>query len=232
MNHSKLLPSDRPYERFVKQGAGTLSDAELLAIIIRTGTVDKDAMDIAADILSLGAGFGKGLIGLFDVSIEELLKIKGVGIVKAVKLKALAELSMRMHRECAKDGFNANDPGTVADYFMEDMRHLEYEQVVLAAIDSKGCLISHKIISSGSVNKSLLSPRTVFIESFRMKAVYIILLHNHPSGDPNPSDSDLSLTEVISELGDKLEIRLLDHIIIGDNCYYSFRENNLLDCSF
>jgi len=231
MNHTKSDYYDMPYERFVRYGASTLSESELLAIIIRTGTADRSAIDIAKEVLRLCADTGKGLIGLYDVSIDELSKIKGVGSVKAIKLKVLAELSMRMHRECARIGFNACAPETVAQYFMEDMRHLDYEQVVLAAIDSKGCLISQKLLSVGSVNQSLLSPRSVFLESLKMKAVYIILLHNHPSGDPSPSDTDIKLTNTIAELGEKLEIRLLDHIVIGDNKYYSFRENNLLDFS-
>lgn len=231
MNHSATSDIDMPYERFERCGAGALSESELLAIIIRTGTSNRNAMDIAREVLALGASNGKGLIGLYDVSLDELSEIKGIGKVKAVKLKALAELSMRMHRECARAGFNACSPSTVAQYFMEDMRHLDYEQVILAAVDSRGYLIRHKILSVGSVNKSLLSPRTVFIESLKMKAVYIILLHNHPSGDPAPSETDIELTKDIEELGNKLEIKLLDHIVIGDNRYYSFRENNCLDCS-
>lgn len=232
MNHTNFDVSDMPYEKFMRFGPATMSDSELLAIIIRTGTAHKSALDIAREVLALGTNTGKGLIGLYDVSVEDLANIKGVGSVKAVKLKALAELSMRMHKECVKSGFNACAPETVAQYFMEEMRHLEYEQVILAAIDSKGCLISQKVLSVGSVNQSLLSPRTVFLESLRMKAVYIIILHNHPSGDPSPSDTDIRLTEAIAELGEKLEIKLLDHIVIGDNRYFSFREHDLLDCSF
>ncbi|MCQ2493095.1 MAG: DNA repair protein RadC [Lachnospiraceae bacterium] len=231
MNHHNNDYSELPYERFVRYGASALSEGELLAIIIRTGTKDKNAVDIAREILSMSQENGKGLIGLYDLTIDELSKIKGVGSVKAIKLKALAELSMRMHKECARQSFNACAPETVARYFMEDMRHLDYEQVILAAIDAKGNMISHKVLSVGSVNQSLLSPRTVFLESLRMKAVYIILLHNHPSGNPDPSETDIKLTKNIEELGEKLEVRLLDHIVIGDNCYYSFRENNLLEFS-
>lgn len=229
MNHIKLDYDDMPYERFIRYGAQALSDSELLAIILRTGTKDKNAIQLAKEVLTLGCYPRTGLLGLYDVSVDELLKIKGVGNVKAVKLKSLAELSMRMHKECARVGLNVNSPETVANYFMEELRHLPNEQVVLAAVDSKGCIIAQKILSVGCVNRSLLSPRTVFIEGLKMNAVYIILLHNHPSGDPNPSEMDIELTTDIAELGNKLEIKLLDHIIIGDNRYYSFREHNLLD---
>lgn len=230
MNHIKNDYFDRPYEKFVRYGASALSESELLAIIIRTGTRDHSAIEIARDVLKLGSYPRTGLLGLYDVSVDELSKIKGVGSVKAIKLKALAELSMRMNKESAKASFIASAPSSVAGYFMEEMRHLEHEQVMLAAIDSKGSLLSQKILSVGSVNKSLLSPRTVFLESLRMKAVYIIILHNHPSGDPQPSESDIKITKDIAELGDMLDIRLLDHIVIGDNCYYSFQEHRLISC--
>ena len=217
--------NDMPYEKFVKYGASSLSESELIAIILRTGTRDKSALELAREVLSLGTFPRNGLLGLYDISLEDLQAIKGVGEVKAVKLKALTELSMRMHRACASQGFKATSPESVADYFMEELRHLENETVVLCGLDTKSQLLFHTRISEGSVNTSLISPRTVFIEALSRRAVYIILLHNHPSGDPEPSRTDMEFTDRVAALGKMLEIRLLDHIIIGDNIYYSFKEN-------
>ena len=219
---------DLPYEKFVKYGAASLSESELIAIILRTGTKDKSAVELAKEVLSLGAYPRSGLLGLYDIRLEDLKEVRGVGPVKAIKLKALTELSMRMHRACASRGFRANSPESVADYFMEELRHLENETVVLCGLDTKSQLMFHTRISEGSVNTSLISPRTVFIEALSRRAVYIILLHNHPSGDPEPSSADIEFTERVGRIGKMLEIRLLDHIIIGDNIYYSFKENDML----
>ncbi len=219
---------DKPYEKFVLYGPSALSESELIAIILRTGTRHADAVEIARRVLSLGRSPREGLLGLYDVSLEELRSVKGVGEVKAIKLKALTELSMRMHKACAKQRFTATDPAAVADYFMESMRHLDRENVFLACLDSKSNLIYESRLSEGTVNMSLISPRNVFIEALSRHAVSIILLHNHPSGDPMPSMMDREFTERIRELGELLEIRLLDHIVIGDNRYYSFKEQSEL----
>lgn len=230
--NNAVIKNDLPYERFLSMGPASLSESELLAIILRTGTRDISAVEVARKVLSLSKYPRCGLLGLYDLSVEELASVKGIGPVKAVKLKALAELSMRMHTATAAIGFNAASPASVAGYFMEQLRHLERENVVLACLDTKGTLIAQKRLSEGSVNLSLISPRIVFIEALTMHAVNIILLHNHPSGDPSPSLEDISLTEDIGMLGDKLGIRLLDHIIIGDNRYYSFEEHGLMNpCS-
>jgi DNA repair protein RadC len=223
--------TDQPYEKYVKYGPGALSDAELLAIILRTGTKESDAAEVASEVLSLGKYPREGLLGLYDLSVSELKEIKGVGDVKAIKLKALAEISMRIHKASALSTFHAGNPCSVANYFMEDLRHLDHEIVVLAGLDSKFQLMFQIKISEGSVNRSLISPRRVFIEALSRRAVHIILVHNHPSGDPTPSKADRELTEKIVNLGNLLEIRLADHIVIGDNKYYSFKEQGDLICS-
>ncbi len=223
MNNNKTF-SGGPYEKFIQYGPAALSESELLAIILRTGTKDLNAVDIAAQILSLGRYPKEGLLGLYDLSLDDLCEIKGVGEVKAVKLKALTELSMRIHEAKAEKRFCATDPSSVADYFMEKLRHLDNENVFLVGVDSKSGLLFVSKLSEGSVNMSLISPRNVFIEALSGKAVNIILLHNHPSGDPTPSRSDREFTRRIIELGELLEIRLLDHIVIGDNSYFSFKE--------
>ena len=219
---------DKPYERFIKFGPSSLNEAELLAIILRTGTKDLDAKQLAIKVMELGANRNSGLLGLYDLSLDELMSIKGIGQVKAIKLKAITELSMRLHRAVAKEGFTVSNPSSVADYYMEELRHLDKEVVMLACLDSKARLTSSIRISEGIVNRSLVSPRNIFLEALSKKAVFIILIHNHPSGDPSPSSEDISLTQSIIEAGNLIDIRLLDHIIIGNNKYYSFKENNYI----
>ena len=213
-----------PYERFLRFGAENLTEAELLAIIIRTGTREKSALELAEQVLELARYPKEGLLGLYDVSVEELQGISGIGEVKAVKLKCLAELSMRINTARARAGINFKSSGQVAAYFMEKLRHRSTECVVLACLDTKGQLLCEKRLSEGSVNMSLIAPREVFMTALECRAVNIILVHNHPSGDPAPSRSDIELTRNVRETGEKLGIPLLDHIVIGDNCYVSFKE--------
>lgn len=213
-----------PYERFLRFGAESLTEAELLAIIIRTGTKEKSALQLAEQVLKLARYPKEGLLGLYDLTVQELQSISGIGEVKAVKLKCLTELSMRMSMARAKEGLNFNRSGQVAAYFMEKLRHRDTECVYLVCLDSKGRMLCEKKLSEGSVRMSLISPREVFLAALENKAVNIILVHNHPSGDPAPSRSDMELTENVRELGQKMDINLLDHIVIGDNRYVSFKE--------
>lgn len=215
---------EQPYERFLRFGPETLTEAELLAIIIRTGTRESSALNLAQQVLRLARYPKEGLLGLHHLSLEELKKIKGIGEVKAVKLKCLAELSKRMSRAQASQGLNFHSSGQAAGYFMEALRHLETECVVLASLDAKGRLLTEKKLSDGSVRTALISPREIFLEALCARAANIILAHNHPSGDPAPSRADIELTDHVRELGEKLNIPLLDHIVIGDNRYVSFRE--------
>lgn len=215
-----------PYERFLRFGPENLTEAELLAIIIRTGTKEKNAVQLAEQVLGLAKYPKEGLLGLHDVSLEELEGIKGIGQVKAVKLKCIAELSVRMSVATAKDGVQFTSSGQAAAYFMEKLRHRDTECVLLASLDAKGQLIREKKLSEGSVRAALISPREVFLEALDAKAVNILLVHNHPSGDPSPSRSDREITSAVRELGQKMDIPLLDHIVIGDKRYVSFRESS------
>lgn len=223
---NQIQTQDMPYEKFLRFGPENLTESELLAIILRTGTKDNSALELAGQVLALAKYPREGLLGLYDVTLEELMSIKGIGEVKAIKLKCLTELSMRINRATAKQNLCFTNPKTVADYFMEKLRHRDTECVMLVCLDSKGQLIQEKKLSDGSVNMSLISPREIFLEALHCKAVSIILVHNHPSGDPTPSRTDRELTENVRVLGEKMDIPLLDHIIIGDNRYTSFREKN------
>lgn len=166
----------------------------------------------------------EGLLGLYEVTLDELQGIRGIGEVKAVKLKSLAELSMRMSAAKAAEGINFTSSGQVAAYFMEKLRHRETECVILVCMDAKGQMICERKLSEGSVNMSLISSREIFLTALESRAVSIILVHNHPSGDPNPSEADKGLTSQVRDAGEQMGIPLLDHIVIGDNRYVSFRE--------
>ncbi|MCM1063685.1 MAG: DNA repair protein RadC [Eubacterium sp.] len=227
-NRSSYQAQMLPYERFLRFGPENLTEAELLAIIIRTGTKDCNAMQLAEQVLSLAKYPKEGLLGLYDVSLKDLQAIKGIGEVKAVKLKCLTELTMRMSAATAKKGDCFNSSGQVADYFMEKLRHKRTECAILVCLDAKTQIISEQKLSEGSVRMSLISPREIFLAALQCNAVNILLVHNHPSGDPTPSRADLELTANLKELCDKMDIPLLDHIIIGDNRYTSFKEALLL----
>jgi DNA repair protein RadC len=222
----ELYEGERPYERCLACGAGALSDKELLAVLLRTGTVGETACELAGRILSL-PGY-QGLTGFGRIPLERLLKLKGVGKVKAVQLKCAAELASRMAKATAGERLCFGTPATVADYFMEELRYEEQEQLIVLFLDARSRLLKEKLMFKGTVNASLASPREIFLEALEVHAVHVVLVHNHPSGDPAPSDDDIRITERICYGGDLLGIRLLDHVIIGDGCYCSFKEKKIL----
>lgn len=218
----------RPYEKFMQFGAEYLTESELLAVILRTGSKDTDAESLAEQILDIASYGRQGLLGLHKISMERLLQIKGIGKVKAIQIKCVLELCTRMAKARAEESLTFNRSGSVAAYYMESLRHRNKECVLLLMLNTKGRLIKETELSKGTVKSSLLSPREVFVEALQASAVHIILLHNHPSGDPTPSKEDLEITATIAEMGRKLDIPLIDHIIIGDNRYISFKEQGYL----
>lgn len=224
----KELPlSERPYEKCEQYGAVALSDAELLAVIIRTGSKKQRAIDLAVSILNYSGSYS-GLKGLNYLSMKELTKINGIGRVKAIELLCLNELTKRMAKEIHRESLKLVTPQSVADYYMQDMRHLTREQVFLLMMDSKNKIIKDMIISAGTVNTSIMPTRELFIHALKNEAVNIILLHNHPSGDPTPSAEDIRVTKRLMEAGNLIGITLMDHIIIGDNKYISLKEQGLI----
>ena len=224
----KELPlSERPYEKCVHYGPEVLSDSELLAAVIRTGSRGEKAVDLAERVLCHLPG--KHLGGLFHISMEQLQEIHGIGMVKAVQLKCMAEFTKRMVRSSMPaEKLKCNEPEQVAAYYIQQMRFLETEQVRLLVLDGKNALSKEIVISNGSFNASAAAPREIFYNALKHKAVNIILLHNHPSGDPTPSREDMLMTKRIQEVGHMIGIELLDHIVIGDNRYISFRESGYL----
>lgn len=224
MNQKEL-----PYERFLAYGPGSLTNAELLAVILRTGTASISATELARQVLASRDPENTGLSVLYDLTLKDLLKMKGIGEVKAVKLLCLSELSRRIAMEKASEKLVFGSPEAVAGYYMELMRHEKQEKAFLLLLDNKMALIREILLTIGTVNSTLLSPRDIYIRALREGAVSIILLHNHPSGDPTPSRMDIEMTNQICLAGRLLDIELADHLIIGDNCYVSMRESGYLE---
>lgn len=223
----KIPDMERPYEKCLKSGAAVLSDAELLAVILRTGSRGENVIGLAQRILYHSGG--EGILNLHRFSMEQLVKIRGIGKVKAVQLLCILELSRRLSKALASESVSFSSPASIAEYYMEDLRHKNQEIMKLAMINSKGKLIGENEISKGTVNASIITPREIFIEALLKQAVAVIALHNHPSGDPAPSNDDILLTKRIEQAGKIIGIDLLDHIIIGNNCYVSLREMGILE---
>lgn len=216
----------QPYEVVKTYGVEELDDQELLAVFIRTGTKEENAVEIANRILNSFPE--RNLLGLCHIPWKELMKIPGIGEVKAIRLKCLAELARRISGAEAKKGLRFDCPETIWNYYRENLRHEEREKVILVMLDQKLNLIADAVLSIGTVRESVVSPRELFLMALREKAVQIMLLHNHPSGDPTPSRADLEITERVRILGAMMEIPLVDHIIIGDKTYCSMRESGYL----
>jgi len=215
----KELPlSERPYEKLELYGAEKLSNAELLAIIIKTGTKEKTVITIAQEILKLQNG--NNLRFLQDLSIEDFMKIKGIGKVKAIQLKAVAELTKRIARPI-DNKIKIKSAKDIADLLMPEMKYEKREIAKVVLLNSKNIVQKIINISLGGVNFACLEPKDVLSEAIKIQAPKIILVHNHPSGDANPSKSDFDLTERLYEAAQIIGIELLDHIVIGDGCYTS-----------
>lgn len=225
---TKELPQDdRPYEKCLQKGPESLSDAELLAVILRCGSRDLPSVELAREILKLCRS-QEGLLGLYHLSAEQLREIRGVGPVKAAQIKCVAELSKRMAGLSAGRKLNFQDPGSIAAYYMERLRHEEQENLICMMLDTKNHFLGDITLTIGTVNASLISPRELFLEALRYHAVNLILVHNHPSGDPTPSQEDISVTRRIARGGELLGILLMDHIIIGDRQYISLLREGLI----
>lgn len=222
----KDLPeSEKPYEKCLKYGPEALSDAELIAVVIRTGSQKEKAIELARNILKLSPG---GILNLQYLTVEQLKELHGIGMVKAVQLKCVAEISKRIARTSRQHEVILKNASSIASYYMESLRHETKEHLVLSMFDSRCQLIADQTISIGTCTASLISAREIFLIALEKKAVFIVLLHNHPSGCPNPSEEDILVTKKIKTSGTILDIPLLDHIIIGDNQYFSFNEQGIL----
>lgn len=223
----ELNAEERPYEKCERFGAKHLTNIELLAVLLRTGTKGESSLQLARRIL-YPDGVKGGILNIHQWSYEQLIHMKGIGKVKAIQILCLSELAKRLSKASAEDMLNFDSPESIARYYMEDLRHEKREQMKLLLLNTKTKLIDEIIISKGTVNAAVISPRELFIEALQKGAVSIILLHNHPSGDPTPSREDILITKQIRDAGELLGVNLLDHIIIGDNCYISMREKKII----
>lgn len=224
----KELPeSERPYEKCERFGAGALSDAELLAVILRTGSKKERVTELAIRVLHHSKQ-QKGLLGLYDMTLQELQQISGIGKVKAIQLLCVAELAKRMAVQTKEERISFQNPESIAQVYIPKMRHLKKEEVMLLLLDSRMRKIIDKITATGTVNAAMLDIREILVEAVRYEAVYMIVLHNHPSGNPEPSKEDISVTKRLQRAGELLGIPLRDHIIIGDNTYFSMQEHGFL----
>jgi DNA repair protein RadC len=209
---------NRPRERLKLHGVEVLSDAELLAVLLQKGTKYENVVDMANRLISRHS-FDK----LCDCSLSELKEIKGIGDAKGMQILALFELSKRI-----KSGVIAekvvNSSEDIAGYYMERMRGLKKEHLIAVFLDSKNKIINDKVISIGTLNSSLVHPREVFKSAIKESANSIILVHNHPSGDPAQSEEDEQITQKLNEVGKLLDIEILDHVIVGKDEFYSFKE--------
>lgn len=223
----EMLKEERPYEKCAANGAKNLTDTELLAVLLRTGTKGENSMDLARKLLHPPHG-EEGVLSLHNWSYEQLLQLKGIGKVKAVQILCISELAKRLSKAEAAEGLCFDNPKSISDYYMEEFRHQKQEHLKVLMLNTKSRLIGETIISKGTVNSAIISPREVMIEALKNQAVSIILLHNHPSGDPTPSRADVIVTKRVREAGMLVGIELIDHIIIGDHRYMSFAEEKLL----
>ncbi|MCU9592871.1 DNA repair protein RadC [Caldibacillus thermolactis] len=221
----KDFPKDeRPRERFIKLGPQNLSNQELIAIILRTGTKAESVIQLAQRLIKEF----EGLRMLKDATLEELTKIKGIGKAKAIQLLAAVELGRRINSLTNEERYAIRSPEDGANYVMDEMRFLNQEHFVCLYLNTKNQVIHKQTIFIGSLNASIVHPREVFREAFRRSAASIICLHNHPSGDPTPSREDIEVTRRLKECGRMIGIEILDHIIIGDKKYVSLKEKGYL----
>lgn len=226
---TKEIPASmRPYEKFISFGPASLSDAELLAVIIKTGTKGTSSIELAARILA-GASKDGDINGLVGITMNRLMQIRGIGRVKALQILAVLELSRRISKSKAQTKLDFNRPESIAGYYMEDLRHARREQLIAVMLDTKLRMLGDEVISSGTVNASIVSPREIFMAAMKLDAVYIVIIHNHPSGDPTPSHNDIAVTKRIMLAGQLIGITLIDHIIIGDNRFISLKDSGLMN---
>lgn len=223
----KELPElERPYEKLELYGEETLSNTELLAIIIKTGTKNETALSIAQNVFNLGEK-EDGFRILQEISIQELKQVKGIGRVKAIELKALGEITKRMSRPINNKKIQIKSASDVAKLLMEEMKFEKREIVKLILLNTKNIVLKIKNISLGGSNFAVIDPKDILVEAIKMQAPKIILVHNHPSGNPTPSNEDYCVTKRVYKSAEIIGIELLDHIIIGDGKYESilFKQN-------
>jgi DNA repair protein RadC len=218
-----LALDERPRERLIAYGAGVLSKAELLAILLRVGVNGKNAVQLGQEILSeLG-----GLPGIQRATISEMCEVKGLGVAKAAQIKAAIELGSRLAREQSDEQGPISAPADAAALVQLEMQGLTQENLKVILLDTRNRLIKVHPVYVGSLNLSLVRTAEVFKEAIQKNAASLILVHNHPSGDPTPSPEDVALTRTVVQAGKLLDIEVLDHLVIGYGKFVSMKERGL-----
>ncbi len=215
---------ERPREKMIILGATALSNAELLAILLRAGNKNESALQLATRLIASNGG----LRSLPHLALEDLQQFKGIGPAKAVMIKAALELGCRLATAPREEMECITSPRQAAELFMEDLRYKKKEYFKILLLNTKNGIISREEISVGSLSASIVHPREIFNIPLRKSAASVILFHNHPSGDPSPSREDLEVTRRLVDAGNLLGVSVRDHIVIGDGCFFSFREKGLL----
>lgn len=221
----EMPEDDRPRERIARLGAEALRDAELLAVLFRTGTREHGAVALAEALLK---HFGNDIRRLGHASIEELQQVRGIGMVKAVELKAAIELGRRVTGAGQKKLGKVSSGKDIAEFLMHRFRQCEVEHFKTVLLNIKNEVLKVVDVSQGTVDGTYALPPDVFRQAVREGAAGVIVAHNHPSGDPEPSKADLALTRRLADAALLLNIKLVDHVIIGDGRFVSFKERNLL----
>lgn len=216
-----MLESERPRERCIKYGVNSLSNEELLSIILKSGTKNNSVKMLSSNILSKVSDISE----LKNYTINALTNINGIGKVKAIELLCSIELGKRVYLTHEKDNIKLNSSTNIYNYFKNIFIDEKQENFYAVYLDTKSKLISYKLLFKGTVNSSCVHPREVFKYAFLESAYSIIVMHNHPSGDSTPSKEDIKLTGILFEVGKITAIPVVDHIIFGNNNYYSFYES-------
>lgn len=220
-----LPVSERPMEKALEYGVENLSNVELMALIINSGTVKKSAIDIAAEVIGISP---YGISALGELGIEDLLEIKGIGSSKAIRILAAVQLGIRMATAFPEEKFCIRSNDDVAKLLMERLRYEKKEHFLSILLNSKGEVIEIDTVSIGELSATVVHPREVFNRATKKSAASIILAHNHPSGDPTPSVQDVETTKRLVECGRLMGIKVLDHVIIGNGDFSSLKALDMI----
>ncbi len=221
-----LPKEDRPREKLIDRGAAALSDTELLAILLRTGTSSVSVLHLAEEVLAKYRD--KGLVAIMNMSPQEIATVHGVGLAKAATIVAAVELGRRLSTRAAQKTEKIEGPEDAARYMMPMLRYEQKEHFLVMLLDVRNRVIATSTISVGGLTSSIAHPREVFREAIRHSAAALILVHNHPSGDPSPSREDIQLTRQMMKAGEVMGIPVLDHIILANDDFLSIKEANCL----
>lgn len=225
MNMRQLPSEERPREKLLRAGKESLSTMEILAILLRSGTKNKSALELASEVI---AASPDGIGYLAECRPEELAGIHGIGLTKACELLAAVELGRRIASRPSAKRTRISSARDIAELFMERMRYYKKEHFVSLMLNAKGEIIEESNISVGDLCSSTTHPREVFVDAVRRSAGSVVFLHNHPSGDPEPSEADVETTVRLMEAGAILGIPVLDHIVIGDGNYVSMKARGMI----